>query len=410
MDIPHLVLLLTVMLLIGVVIDTLTSRLYLPFYAVLVVTGFAFSEIITGMDVDLGLRWHHFHDLVMFVFLPVLIFESALRMDPDALRRNLGPILVLAGPVMLLSAGLTTILLYYGIGDPVSFPWMAALLASVLLSATDPAAVLRLFERVGAPKQVALWVDGESLFNDVFAIVLFQVVLTLAVASGSVRVAGAALEFFHALGTGIAVGGGAGLLAAALFRWLRGTVVHAVISVITAYLAFVVAADLLSASGVMAVLAAGLTLGTAARRLSSQEERHFLHELWAFNAYVAGTVLFLLMGMTVTTVMFSERWLAMVFGVIAVLAARAIAVYTLLPAASRLPGGQPVDRLQQTVLYWGGLRGAVTLALALALPLELDYWFTVQSIAYGVVLFTLFVNAPTMPLLLRRLNARDGSD
>lgn len=245
---------------------------------------------------------------------------------------------------------------------------MAALLASVLLSATDPAAVLSLFERIGAPKQLALWMDGESLFNDVFAIVLFQVVLNVALTSGGVSVGTAVLEFVYALGVGLAVGGGAGLLAAGLFRWLRGTVLHAVVSVITAYLSFVVAADLFSASGVMAVLAAGLTLGTAARRLSGERERFFLHELWAFNAYVATTALFLLMGVTVTTVMFKERWLAMLIGVIAVFIARAVAV-----------------------------------------PLELEYWFTVQSIAYGVVLFTLFVNAPTIPLLLRRLGHTGSS-
>jgi CPA1 family monovalent cation:H+ antiporter len=121
------------------------------------------------------------------------------------------------------------------------------------------------------------------------------------------------------------------------------------------------------------------------------------------SAFVANALLFLLMGVTITLGMFEHRWLAMLIGIAGVLAARAVGVFILTPAATRLTPDAPIDFSSKAVLFWGGQRGAVTLALALSLPTELDYWWTIQSIAFGVVVFTLFVQAPTIGLLLKRV-------
>lgn len=114
-------------------------------------------------------------------------------------------------------------------------------------------------------------------------------------------------------------------------------------------------------------------------------------------------MIFLLAGITITTDMFTQQWLAMLLGILAVLIARAIGIYAFVPLVSALPGVEKISRPYQTLLYWGGVRGAVALALALSLPVSLDYRWTIQSITYGVVLFTLLVQAPTMQPLMRRL-------
>jgi CPA1 family monovalent cation:H+ antiporter len=403
MQIPHIVMMLMVMLLLAVLATPLAKRLALPFSVLLVAGGFAGSELLVAAGVDLGLRWYHFHDLIFFLLLPALIFESALNLDPRLLLKNLVPILILAVPILLLSTGVTALLLYYGIGHPSGFPLIAALLTGALLSATDPVAVLALFKQVDAPKRLHVLVDGESLLNDATAIVLFGLMLAFAqTGDASPTFSAAVLKFFGVFFGGIGVGVAAGLLALLLYRIQCTAVVQGAVSIIGAYGAFFVAEEFCHVSGVMAVLVTGLFLG-AARRRSPERYHRFLEELWEFNAYVANAMISLLMGVTVTVGMFEERWLAMLIGIGAVLAARAIGIFGMMPLVSRLPGVVPIGMRFRLVMFWGGLRGAVALALALSLPLELEYWFTVQSIAYGVVLFTLFVQAPTMHLLIRRL-------
>ena len=149
----------------------------------------------------------------------------------------------------------------------------------------------------------------------------------------------------------------------------------------------------------MSVLVTGLVLGY--RNGSTDRHSHFEQELWKFNAYVANALVFLFMGITVTLGMFEERWLAMLIGVAGVLLARALGIFSCVPLLNRAAPIEPIGYPFQLIMLWGGLRGAVTLALALSLPTSLDYWWTIQSIAFGVVLFTLFVQATTTAPLLR---------
>jgi CPA1 family monovalent cation:H+ antiporter len=403
MPIPHLVLMFMVMMFVAVLATPIARRFALPFGALLVVGGFAGSELAVAAGFDLGLRWYHIHDLIFYLLLPVLIFESALNLELRLLLKNLVPILVLAVPVLLLSTGVTGLLLYFGIGHPDGFPLIAGLLAGALLSATDPVAVLDLFKQVDAPKRLHVLVEGESLFNDATAIVLFGLMLSMAETGGTaVTLSETLWQFLGIFFGGIGVGIVTGLFSKLLYRLPCTAVVQGVISLIGAYCAFFVAEEVFGVSGIMAVLVTGLFLG-AARRSRPEQYHYFLGELWTFNAYVANALIFLLMGVTVTVGMFEERWLAMLIGVGAVLAARAVGVFGILPLVSGLPGVAPIGAGYRLVMFWGGLRGAVALALALSLPLELEYWFTIQSIAYGVVLFTLFVQAPTMLPLIRRL-------
>ena len=154
----------------------------------------------------------------------------------------------------------------------------------------------------------------------------------------------------------------------------------------------------------MAILVTGLIMSRVIRADFMGADRHFVHRFWELNAYLANALVFLLMGATITLEMFTERWLAMLIGIVGVLAARVLGVFGVVPLISLTPGVERISLGYQASIVWGGLRGAVTLALALALPVDLDYWWTLQSIAFGVVLFTLFIQGPSMPPLLRRLN------
>ena len=408
MSLPAILMMFSALLVAALALQPLASRLHLPFALLLLLTGFGASELVVGFGYDTGLRAESFHDLILYVFLPVLIFESAFKIDAKALARDLMVILIVTIPVLVLSTAVTAVLVYFGIGHSAGFPWIAALITGALLSATDPVAVVDQLKRVGTSRRLAVLLEGESLFNDATAIVLFGIFLSLALQPSEAPTLTGALMRFGLLSLGGAgVGLVVGLVFLLLLRWFSSPVEQGLLTLICTYATFMAADSLLKVSGVMAVLVAGLILGWSCHRQQERLDGGFVDRLWSLNAFAASALVFLLMGVTITLPMFEERWLAMLIGIGGVLVARAVGLFSLLPLLGKLPGIQAVPLRTQTAMYWGGLRGAVTLALALALPVELDYWWTIQSIAFGVVLFTLTVQAPTMPLLLRWLGLAD---
>jgi CPA1 family monovalent cation:H+ antiporter len=227
------------MLLVAMLAEPVARRMHLPFSVLLVFIGFVGSEVIVWMGMDTGLRWQQFNHLILHVFVPVLVFESAFNMRARVLLVNLPLVLVLAIPAMLLAAAITGVILYLGIGHPSGFPLIAALLCGTIVSATDPVAVVALFKQLGAPERLTALLEGESLFNDATAVVVFTLLVALAVTPGENMGAGAAtLAFLHTFGGGVLAGLAVGALASLLYRWFREPVSHAVTSLVTAYSAF----------------------------------------------------------------------------------------------------------------------------------------------------------------------------
>jgi CPA1 family monovalent cation:H+ antiporter len=371
-------------------LSRLLSGKPLPLPTVQLLLGMAAGGAVSHYGIDSGLRWQDFHDLVIEVLLPVLVFMTALSLDRRALRSHLPSVLLLALVAIIITTAGVAVAVFYGIGHPTGFPIAAALLTGVLLAATDPAAVTS----QGGHSRVAELLEGESLFNDGTAVALFSAALTLALATRGTA-DGAFLtdtltlfarEFFG----GMAIGAGCGLaLRWTLRRTANDTLRHWLLFL--AALAFYHGAVLAHTSGIMCVLVAGLIASPRVRRDA------FVNTL----EQTTGGFLFLLAGFTVTWAMFAERWLAMLIGIGAVLLARTAAIFLCLGAA-RLWTRPPLTVGEQTGVALLGLRGAVTLALALSLPTELPYWWTVQSIAYGVVLFDAFLLAPMAPWLTRQ--------
>ncbi len=361
-------------------------------------SGLVAGVLIPLLEVDIGLRAHHVKDLVFYIFLPLLVFEAAWHIKPALLRRWLIPTLLLATLGVLISAALTGVGVYYGIGHAEGFPWIAALLTGAILAATDPVTVVARLRSLNAPEELTTVFEGESLFNDATVVVLFSLVLLLAqqqTAPGSVLAYFAAVFF-----GGIAVGAVLGVLVAFGVLFIGQAPASVLILVFSAFGSFYLAEYTFHVSGIMAVM----TLAILARVCLREHENTFLAGVgptWEWLGLLLNTLIFALMGLVMTFDMFRERWLAMLIAIVAALAARFAAVYAC--AGLTHMTRHPLPLSWSLILSWGGLRGAIAIALVLALPVELPYWWTVQSMVFGVVLFTLLAQGPISAYFIKRL-------
>ncbi len=403
MPLSETVLVLMLLLGVGVVAAGLFRDLPVPYTVLLVVIGMALGNA-SGVWPALEVL-HHFRltpELVLFIFLPALIFESGLNLDARQLLADLGPVLVLAVPALLFS----TFAVGLGLWLLLPVEPATAFLFGALISATDPVAVIALFKELGAPQRLTVLVEGESLMNDATAIVVFKILLGIAVAGTFHwgQVGGAAGEFLEVFLGGALVGVAGGLLCGALMTRLQvGAPGVIILSLVLGYVAFVVAEHTLHLSGVMAVAAAALALGGFALPRLPQATVHALRETWEFLAMVANTLLFLLVGLAVDLGGLVGRLDAIAVAVVLVLAARASMVYSLVPVTVRAFGLPRVTRGDRHIMWWGGLKGGLAIAIALSVPESLPGRQLILDLTLGVVLFTLLVNAPTIRPLIRRL-------
>jgi CPA1 family monovalent cation:H+ antiporter len=405
MSIEHIIAALVFLLLLALIAKPVSKWIHLPYTSVLVLVGFMASEALVFVGVDTGIRADNYQALIFYVFIPVLVFESAYRIDKKLLLKNLFPILFLAIVGMLVTCALTAVGLYYGIAHASGFPWIAALLTGSILAATDPVAVVDKLKELNAPKRLSVLLDGESLMNDATAIVLFGLFLSMATVTTEPLSAGeAVIEFCMVFAGGALLGLVIGYLAGVVGRLFCNVLMTGMLTLIAAYGSFL-AAEALHVSGVMSTLLAGIVMSMAGEKQGSSVESDNNEYLWEVISHIANVFVFLVVGAVITLSMFEERWLAMLIAVGAVSLARAVSVYGGLSLIA-LFQKEPVNAKYQTVMVWGGLRGAVTLALALSLPTSLDYWWTIQSIAFGVVIFSLFIQAPSMRLLVNGLGIR----
>jgi len=405
MLIEHIITALVILLLLALFAKPVAKWIHLPYASVLVVFGFLASEALVFAGVDTGIRADNYQALVFYVFIPVLVFESAYRIDKKQFLKNLSPVLFLAIAGMLITCVLTAAGLYYGVGHATGFPWIAALLTGSILAATDPVAVVDKLRELNVPPGLIVLLEGESLLNDATAIVLFGLFLSMAtVTTEPISAAEAIIEFIKVFSGGALLGLVIGYLAGVFSRLFCNVLMTGMLTLIAAYGSYL-AAEALQVSGVMSTLLAGVVMSLVSEKRMSRIESDNNEYLWEVISHIANVFVFLVVGAVITLSMFEERWLAMIIAIAAVSLARAVSVYGGLSLMS-LFQKEPVNAKYQTVMVWGGLRGAVTLALALSLPTSLDYWWTIQSIAFGVVIFSLFVQAPTIRLLVNGLEIR----
>ncbi|WP_226702500.1 cation:proton antiporter [Microbulbifer elongatus] len=374
------------------------------------IAGVLAGVLLPVFDYDTGLRAENIHQLVFFVILPVLIFESAWKIDPDILFRWLGPILLLATLGVTICWLMTAALVYYGIHHPTGFPWVAALLTGAILAATDPVSIVARMRQSHANEELLTLVEGESLFNDAVAIVLFSFVLGVAshsVMEGAVAtgetVAGFgsfALYFVVLFFGGLAVGTLCGLITAIVILFLRSAGAALMVLVLAAFGSFYLAEHVIGVSGILSVMICAIV---ARACLREQQETYLAHAAptWEWLSLLFHALIFVIMGLVITFEMFTDQWLAMIIAIVAAIGARGLSVFLLSPLARFV--GPPIPRNWRLILSWGGLRGVIAVALVLSLPTELPYWWTVQSMVFGVVLFSLLVQGTTSTRLMRKL-------
>lgn len=346
-------------------------------------------------------------EVILFLFLPVLVFEAALSLNVRRLMRDMGVVLLLA----VLGLGISTLIVGSVMSTVTGVTLMTCLLLGTICSATDPVAVVGVFKEVGAPRRLATLVEGESLFNDATALVLFAIISGLMVQPEPFQVSVAAAGFVKVFVGGIIVG-----LATALFfcsvidRIKNSPLVNHALSVALAYFSFILAEHYLHVSGVMAVVSAGLYFGAASDRILNRREIHALHDGWEQLGFWANSLIFVVMGIVIAgllTELDEAIWVALAALIAAATTARCLIIYGLLGLFERFSLIGPVSGPYKAVMTWGGLRGAVSLALALIVLespqfLDEEKRFIVVLVSL-FVLSTLFVNATTISVLIRWL-------
>ncbi len=364
------------------------------------VAGLAGGIAVAALGLDTGLRAATLQDLIFYFILPILIFDAAWHLKPSLLRRWLGPALILASVGVLISCFVFAGIAYLGIGYPDYFPWIAALLAGAIIAATDPVAVVACLQKLRAPEDLATLIESESLFNDATAVVLFGLVLAFATnEQGDTGSAEYLLQFFWVFVGGILVGLMMALLASLVILLLADRSAANVIIIFLAFSSFYVAEHLVHVSGIMSVMAAAIL----AKSLLHEQEQGLLAEVastWSWLNLFFTAVLFAIMGLVIQFDMFKEQWLAMLVAIVAALVARAAVVFVI--GFMTRVNVRPIPFSWQMVQFWGGLKGAIAIALVLSLPTSLSYWWTIQSMVFGVVLFSLLVQGPSIGILIKK--------
>ncbi|MEO5950947.1 MAG: Na+/H+ antiporter [Chloroflexia bacterium] len=399
------------------VVALVTKRIRLPYVVALVIAGLIIA-LFPGMPtIELT------PDLILAVFLPLLVFEAAYNLQLPHLRENWRMISALAIPGVLLTAGVVGVLVHFLAG----FDWPIALLFGAIVSATDPVSVVSTFKALGAPLKLRTIIEGESLFNDGTSLVLFRVLLGVVIA-GQFDVAAGVAQFAFVIAGGVLVGLILGFLVSYLTARFDDYLVETVLTLILAYGAYFLAEEL-HVSGVTAVVAAGLLVGNYGAGMSFSPTTQVSVSLsWEFFGFLANSLIFLLVGLQVHLDVLAQSLWYVLAAIVAVLLSRIITVggVSAIFRALRLPERAPPFSWQ-AVMVWGGLRGAVSLAMALSLPFTLSETASSEGVAgaigipfpqrteiiamtFGVILFTLLVQGLTLTPLMKQLRMIPSED
>ncbi len=384
-----------ILLVVASLVAMISRRIGLPYTAGLVLAGVALAFLPVGAKLPLS------QPLIFNIFLPPLIFEAALQLKWATFRRQLPLTIVLAFAGVALAAALVAA----GMHWLLAWSWLGAAFFGVLIAATDPVSVIAAFKEMDAEPRLRMVVESESLLNDGVAAVAFSVLIAVA-GGGALTPAGALGSLAWTVGGGIAVGAGIGLVVLALTGRTDDHLVELTLTTIVAWGSFLLA-EHLHASGVFATLAAGLLVGNVGWRgaISAAGRPHVIG-FWEYAAFLANSCLFLLIGNREAHQPIGLLAGELTIAVALVLAGRAAAVYPL--AALFRNSSLRLPRKYQHVLVWGGLRGAIGLALALAVPASVAERAAIVILTFGVVAFSIFVQGLTMPPLLKRWQLTDA--
>ncbi len=371
------------------IVAVVAQRLRMPYTVALVIAGlFVTSQSPVNIEIT--------PELILGIFIPPLVFEAAFHVEFNVLRDNFMSILMLAVPGVIITTLIVGAIITWGTG--IAIP--VAIVFGALISATDPVAVVALFRTLGVSKRLAVTVEGESLFNDGTAIVLFKLAMAVAL-TASFNLHLSILSFIKVSFMGLVIGGVLGWIGAQIIARIDDYLIEITITTVLAYGSYLMA-EHFHVSGVLAVVAAGILSGNLGPSGMSPTTKIVLYNFWEYLAFLANSMVFLFIGLKINIPTIVKDIDAILVAVIAVLISRAIVVYGLSWPVHHYMGGY-IPREWRHILFWGGLRGALSLALALTLPLNLPNRELLQTMAYGVVLFTLLAQGTTIQFILKKL-------
>ena len=371
-----------------------SHRLNIPYTVLLALTGCLLGVSTQwGIDIqhlgilhDFLVSLNSFHissDAVLFIFLPVLVFEAALGIDAHRLVDDIAPILLLAVVGLLISAIMVGYTLHWVSGTSL----ILCLLLGAIVSATDPVAVMAIFKELQAPKRLSILVEGESLFNDATAIVLFGILTAILTGDSSGSVFSGIQSFVKVFLLGILAGLFIGrVFCSVLSKMGQYPLVQITLTLSLAYISFILAEHYFHVSGVMSVVGAALVVGSYGHSTISPETWEKLHETWDHFAFWANSIIFILVGMVVPKIMGSislNEWLLLGVLVLAAFGARALILFVVLPLFERWHSSANISKAYKGIMLWGGLRGAVSLALALSVMENASFGPDAQRLPLG---------------------------
>lgn len=388
-NVAQIVTFLIILLLVATGVALVSKRLRIPYITGLVLAGLAITELLPH-------RFQLDSSLIFNLFLPILLFESAMNTDISSLRSTIKPIALLAGPGVLICAGITSVLLRLELG----LDWVPAELVGVILSITDTALVIAVFKEISVPHRLVTLVEGESLINDDVALVLFSLILTV-YNTGSVSLLDVVQEFLFVIIGGVLIGLALGYLSIGLLRQSDDPLSSILLTVAIALGAFQ-AGQFLHVSGVVAVVVAGLIVGNFENsQATSATTQVTLFSFWEYASFGVNTFIFLLIGVEINIINLWENLLAVFLALIAYQVGRALTVYPLLALVRFFDREIPMR--WRHVLFVGNIKGSLSTALALSLPSTLPGRETLLAIILGIVLLSLVGQGLTLPWVLQRL-------
>jgi len=387
------------------VIAVIAKRIGIPYTVALVLGGLLLSVVHLPALAPL----HQGHrpdwltpDVILILFLPALLFEGSLKIELRHIRTDIVALLLLANLGVLVATLVTGLVIYYAVGMSL----IVALLFGSMVSATDPISVLSIFKEVAVDERLSVLVEGESLLNDGTAVALFQILLASAI-GGRVGLVWGGGQFVLSVVGGALLGLALGYVVSKLTKGVDDAQVEITLTTILAYGTFLLARHL-HLSGVIATVTAGLMIGNfAAKTTMSPRTLTALRSFWEYASFIINSLVFLLIGLEVRLGIVLRAWKPILIATAAIFLGRILSVYTLVPFGNLF--SKRIPFVWQHVLVWGGLRGALSLALALSLDSTFPYRDQILNLTFGVVVFSILVQGLSIKPLLRMLRLAPGS-
>lgn len=338
-------------------------------------------------------------ELILEIFLPPLLFEAAWNIRWRNLKNNLVPVTLLA----IVGVIITVVGIGFTLNYLTDLTLPIALLVGASLAATDPVAVIALFRELGVGERLTVLMEGESLFNDGVAVVAFGILVGIPLGTQEFSTTDSLLKFVTFTGIGIGVGGLIGFGISYLTQRFDLPLVEQSLTLVSAYGTYLLTEEL-GGSGVIGVVTVGLILGNFGSRIGmNPRTRLSVSEFWEFIAFFVNSIVFLLIGDQIDIRSLVDKWQLIVVSIATLVAIRGISIFGLGTMSNLITKKNPITWQQETVLWWGGLRGSVSIALALSVPVMLEGRQDIIEAVFGVVLFTLLVQGLTMQKVIEKL-------